>query len=275
MAIAFMFILTGCTTAPESGPPSQSLSGAVFKDCVNCPQMVVIEPGSFQMGSEIGEIGRTYYESPVHRVDITRSFAIGIYEVTFDEWDACVAGGGCAGYHPDDEGWGRGRRPVINVNWNAAKNYALWLSRKTGHAYHLPSEAQWEYAARARSTGPFYFSEISPEKANYNAQVGYNGSPTGKYSVGTKLVGSYPPNSFGLFDTLGNVAEWVADCFHLYVAVPKNEDPLIRDNCSSHIQRGGGWDDFPQSIRLAGRFGSFTPYSSNALGFRIAREVEE
>ena len=135
----------------------------------------------------------------------------GKHEVAFDEWDACVAAGGCGGHHLDDEGWGRGRRPVIDVNWDNAKAYVRWLSRRTGKSYRLLSEAEWEYAARAGTTGPFHTgSTISTNQANYT----YGAGREGLYREKTVPVGSFPANGFGLHDVHGNVWEWVEDCWH-------------------------------------------------------------
>ena len=132
---------------PEAAPapaPARS-KGDVFRDCDACPEMVVVPAGQFQMGSPDSERGRFSGEGPVHRVTIGEPFAAGVYEVTFEEWDACVLDGGCGGYRPHDEGWGRGRRPVINVSWNDARSYVGWLSQRTGEEYRLLSESEWEY----------------------------------------------------------------------------------------------------------------------------------
>ena len=140
--------------------------GRVFRDCDGCPEMVVVPAGEFMMGSPASEEGRNDDEGPQRRVTL-RSFALGVTEVTFDEWDACVRDGGCNGYRPDDQGWGRGARPVINVNWEDAQAYVSWLSRVTGAAYRLPSESEWEYAARAGTTTPFHTgATISTDQAN-------------------------------------------------------------------------------------------------------------
>jgi formylglycine-generating enzyme required for sulfatase activity len=126
-----------------------------FKECAQCPEMVVVPAGSFTMGSPDGEEGRIEEEGPQHRVTFGKSFGVGKYAVTFEEWDACVADGGCNGYKPSDAGWGRGRRPAINVSWDDAKAYAGWLTRKTGKNYRLLSEAEREYVTRAGTTTPF------------------------------------------------------------------------------------------------------------------------
>ncbi len=136
-----------------------------FKDCAKCPQMVVVPAGEFTMGSPPSEMEA----EAQHRVTIAYPLAVSKFTITFSEWDACVKDGGCDGYRPDDEGWGRGRRPVIDVSWENAKAYAAWLSVKTGKPYRLLSEAEWEFAARAGTTTRFSVGDaISPTQANYN-----------------------------------------------------------------------------------------------------------
>ncbi len=150
--------------------------GERFSDCSVCPEMVVVPAGSFLMGSPSSEEERLDNEGPVHRVTIPQPFAVGRYEVTFDQWDACVSEGGCS-HVPHDAGWGRGNRPVVNVNWHDAGEYVDWLSHKTGKRYRLLSEAEWEYAARAGTRGPFHFGRtISTDQANYMGFYTYGGA---------------------------------------------------------------------------------------------------
>ncbi len=164
--------LSGSAARHAASQPRGS-AGEVFRDCEECPEMVVLPAGFFLMGSSPCEEGRGDDEDPQHWVEIAQSFAVGKSEVTFAEWDACCRAGGCS-HVPDDEGWGRGNRPVINVSWLDAQEYAVWLSSKTGKDYRLLTEAEWEYAARAGTTGPFHFGgTISTDQANYNGGYTY------------------------------------------------------------------------------------------------------
>ena len=190
--------------------------GRRFRDCEAtwCPELVVVPSGSFMMGSPSGEAGRYSNEGPMHGVTIEKPFAVGVFEVTFEEWDACRRGGGCS-HDPDDKGWGRGRHPVINVSWKDAQDYVRWLSREAGAEYRLPSESEWEYVARAGTTGPFHFGlTISTEQANYDGNYTHGSGRKGEYRRKTVPVGEFPPNAFGLHDVHGNVWEWVEDCWH-------------------------------------------------------------
>jgi formylglycine-generating enzyme required for sulfatase activity len=227
--------------------------------------MVQIPAGRFPIGSVDGGAD----ETPTHEVHIDASIAVGKYEITFDEWDTCVADGGCQkNKRPGDEGWGRGRRPAINVSWNDAREYTHWLLRKTGKPYRLLSEAEWEYAARAGSTGKYAFGEtLDARQAKFSA---------GKQGVGeTAEVGSFPPNDWGLFDMHGNVWEWVEDCyFPNYVAAPTNGSPRSGLNCgSARVLRGGSWDYTAEDLRSAVRYRLPSFYRVNEIGFRVAREL--
>jgi formylglycine-generating enzyme required for sulfatase activity len=160
--------LQGSSHNAAPSPQRVARPGDVFRDCAECPEMVVIPSGVFLMGSPPNEPGRTDDEGPQRRVSIV-SLAVGRFEVTFDEWDACVSQGACSGYKPDDSNWGRGKRPVINVSWYDAQAYVEWLSRKTGHSYRLLTEAEWEYAARARTTTAYATgTEISENQARFS-----------------------------------------------------------------------------------------------------------
>jgi formylglycine-generating enzyme required for sulfatase activity len=228
------------------------------------------------MGSPESEPERFGIEGPQHRVTIAYSFAVGRYDVTFAEWDACVADGGCNGYRPEDQGWGRGRRPVINVNWHDAQAYAQWLSRKTGQSYRLPSEAEWEYAARAGTTTAFWWgSTITPDQANYDGNYAYNNGAKGVYRQKTVEVGSFKPNPFGLYDTSGNVWQWVEDPWHgNYQGAPADGSTRITGGRNSaRVVRGGSWYSLPCGLRSANRNWGAPDIRLNIIGFRVARTL--
>jgi formylglycine-generating enzyme required for sulfatase activity len=236
--------------------------GRVFRDCPEvCPEMVVVPPGSFIMGSPASEAGRAQDERPQRRVTIARPFAVGKFEVTFDEWDACTAEGGCK-HWSDDRGWGKGRRPVINVSWHDAKEYAAWLSRKTGKRYRLLSEAEWEYAARAGTTTRYAFGDaISKGQAQYSADR-------------TVAVGSFPANRFGLHDMHGNVWEWVEDAWHPnYQGAPDHGSVWSGGDTSLRVLRGGSWHNIPDSLRSAIRYWIQPDNRHRDTGFRLARTL--
>ena len=217
--------------------------GQVFRDCPECPELVVVPAGSYWMGSPASEEARNSGEGPRHRVTIPKPFAVGSYEVTFAEWDACVRGGGCGRYRPEDEGWGRGTRPVINLSWQDARSYVAWLARRTGKEYRLPSESEWEYAARAGTTTPFHFgSTISTTQANYDGDYTYGTGRKGTYRGRTVTVGSFAANAFGLHDVHGNVWEWTRDCWNgSYEGAPGSGSAWERGECSRRVVRGGSW----------------------------------
>ena len=250
--------------------------GKVFQDCGECPEMVVVPEGSFWMGSPSSEADRNEDEGPQHGVTILSAFAVGKYEVTFAEWDACVAAGGCGGHRPADRGWGRGRHPVTNVKWEDAKAYVGWLSRKTWERYRLLSEAEWEYAARAGTTGPFHFgSTISTDRANYNGNDTYGSGRKGVYRKKTVSVGSFPANAFGLHDMHGNVWEWVEDCWHSGYAGAPTDGGAWTSGCDGdrRVLRGGSWANAPKFLRSAYRVRSSAGNRNIHVGFRVARTL--
>jgi len=255
-----------------SAPPAVwRVPGALaeFRDCADCPQMVVVPAGEFTMGSPPAEQGA----EAQHRVRIEVPFAVSKFEITFEEWDACLASGGCRGYRPGDEGWGRGSRPVMNISWEDASAYADWLSRKTGQRYRLLSEAEWEYAARAGTTTPFAHGDtISPSKANYDGSADGAG-PSADNRQSTVPVGSFAPNAFGLYDMQGNVSEWVEDCWSDdYTGKhPADGSPWLEGNCNGRVVRGGSWEDSAVELRSAARTGGDKTDRFYTDGLRIAR----
>ena len=248
--------------------------GQRFRDCAECPEVVVVPSGSFKMGSRSAEIGRSGNEGPVHRVAVGKAFAVGVYEVTFTEWDACRWDGGCA-HNPGDRGWGRGKRPVINVSWTDAREYVAWLSRKTGKRYRLLSESEWEYVARAGTTTPFHYgSTVSAEQANYDGNYTYGSGRKGRYRERTVPAGSFPANAFGLHDVHGNVSEWVEDCWNRdYEGAPGNGSAWVRGDCSRRVLRGGSWGNGPQNLRSANRVRNPAGFRYYYAGFRVARTL--
>jgi formylglycine-generating enzyme required for sulfatase activity len=264
--IAWGLVMLAAAAAPFAAP---ARAAEPFKDCAHCPEMVVIPAGSFTMGaarSTDPEAKR--YEGPPHTVKIAR-FAIGRYEVTFAEWDACVAAKGCA-HRPDDRGWGRERRPVINISWTDAREYVRWLARTTGKPYRLPSEAEWEYAARAGTTTPYWWGPaLSDGQADC---LVCGGTWSGRK---TAPVGRFKPNPFGLYDTQGNVWEWVADCWHDgYAGAPANGQAWVAGgDCKMRVLRGGSWLSLARSLRVSHREGYDPTFRYASNGLRVARDL--
>ena len=249
------------------------LPARVFRDCAGCPELVGVPPGRFIVGSLTSEEGRTDDEGPRHEVTIGYALAVGVYEVTFAEWDACVSAGGCGRYRPDDRGWGRGSRPVINVSWEDARGYVAWLSRETGEEYRLLSEAEWEYVARAGTQTARYWGNRELGQCRY--ANGYDDYvPCSDGYANTAPVGSYEPNAFGLFDVLGNVWEWTEDCWNdSYAGAPTDGSPWTSGNCSRRVLRGGSWFFAPDILRSASRSRYPAGVRSGYGGFRVARTI--
>ena len=259
----------------EAERAERLVPGAKFRDCDECPEMVVVPAGSYRMGSPPSEAGRFVGEGPVHRVTFQQPFAVGVYEVTFAEWDECAAAGACGGYRPSDDGWGRGKRPVIHVNWTDAQAYVRWLSEKTGEEYRLLSESEWEYMARAGTTTPFHTGEtISTKHANYNGNFVYGSGIRGEYRQETLPVGQFPSNAFGLHDVHGNVWEWTQDCWNAsYAGAPADGRAWERGVCGRRMRRGGSWKFAPKGLRSAFRSGDDNTLRFNEVGFRVARTI--
>ena len=254
-------------------------SGEVFKDCPECPEMVVVPAGEFLMGSPDSENGRDTDEGPRHRVTFSRPFAVGKFAVTFADWDACVAKGGCNGYRPSDKDWGRSNRPVININWDDAKAYVNWLSKATAKPYRLLSESEREYVTRGGTTTPFWWGSLMASEANHAGAVPY---PPGNSNSQTRLqpaqrtlpVDSFKPNPWGLYQVHGNVSEWMEDCWNnSYRGAPSDGSAWISGDCSRRVLRGGSWSDNGAKLRSADRDTQASIFRSTALGFRVARTL--
>ena len=252
--------------------PSSRRAGETFSNCAGCPQMVMIPAGSFMMGSPAGEYDRSADERPQRRVTVP-AFAAGKYEVTWEEYDRCVAAGSCAA--AADQGFGKGSRPVINVSWDDAKMYVAWLNKVSRSSYRLLSEAEWEYAARAGTTTIFSFGNtISTSQANYNGSHPSGWGAKELFRKTTTPSFSFQPNAFGLHNMHGNVSEWVEDCYGPYSAEhPSNGAAFIEDPCLLRVIRGGSWYSLPQELRSATRDGGGVTGRGSTVGFRIARTL--
>lgn len=228
------------------------------------PVLVALRGGPFRRGDLAGDGDND--ERPARELRL-RPFAIGAYEVTFDDYDRFCVGTGRI--PPDDEGWGRGRRPVVNVSWDDAQAYVDWLSGQTGMRYRLPTDAEWEYAARAGSESRFWWGDdLAQDLANC---AGCGSLWDGGRSA---LVGRFPPNAFGLHDTAGNVFEWVADCWNdTYAEAPTDGSALETTGCGKRVIRGGAWSFPPKEVRSANRWRDFPERHSDDTGFRVARDL--
>ena len=225
--------------------------------------MVVLPADNFQMGC-VSAQGCFDRELPLHVVNIPRAFAVSKYEVTFEDYDR-FNNQNLVG----DGGWGRGRRPVINVSWNDAQEYVAWLSRETGESYRLLSEAEWEYAARAGSlTAYSWGDDIGDNRANC---VGCGSRWDHSQTAPT---GSFPANAFGLHDMHGNVQEWVEDCWNEnYAGAPVDGEAWRSGECELRILRGGSTNVNPANLRSAHRFRFNAVFRSRIIGFRVARAL--
>lgn len=251
-----------------------------LKDGTLGPEMVVLSGGNFVLGSPDSELGRDPDEGPAHPVSIRR-FAMAKTEATFAEYRVFADAAGWA--LPDDFNWGHGQQPLINVTWVEATAYATWLSEQTGFRYRLPTEAEWEYAARADTTTPFVNGEcLTPDYANVDFRVRSELCPSIPVSLGRPVpVGDRQPNPWGLHNLYGNVREWVRDCW------ASNYDPLLTDGSAYYsaeggscgaadqrVLRGGAWPSPTSSARTANRFASPAQEWANSVGFRVVRELD-
>jgi formylglycine-generating enzyme required for sulfatase activity len=242
-------------------------AGQVHSDGGGLPQLVVVPAGRFLLGSPEAEPGHEDCESPQREIAIARPFALGRTAVTFAEWDAYAVETGDVS--PADEGWGRDDRPVVNVSWHDAQRYVAWLRKCTGQAYRLPSEAEWEYAARAGTTTAYHWGDMIGT-GNANCV----GSGCGFGGRATMPVARFAPNAFGLYDMLGNVWEWVEDCWNeFHIRRPLDGTPWRTGDCERRVLRGGSWCDPPRLIRTAARNRNAAEFRCNDYGFRVARDL--
>ena len=259
--------------APAVAAVAQSLAGDApqpgesFADPLSSggqgPEMVVVPAGGFSMGCVSG-LDCYDDEKPVREVTISQPFAVSKYEITFEDYDRFSAPDAV-----DDEGWGRGRLPVMKVSWNDAREYVAWLSVQTGESYRLLSEAEWEYVARAGSATKYSWgNSIGSNRANC-----YGCGSQWDYEQ-TAPAGSFEPNAFGLYDVHGNVYEWVEDCWNgSYEGAPADGSAWTGGDCERRVVRGGAWDDFPDDLRIALRVGTPADRSDGYYGFRVARTL--
>ncbi|MEN8213464.1 MAG: formylglycine-generating enzyme family protein [Pseudomonadota bacterium] len=243
--------------------PPPSLFQDPMVDGALAPEMIVVQGGEFIRGDAQGDSD----ERPPVSVN-PGMFAIGVFEVTFDEYDRFCAATGRE--MPDDQGWGRGDSPVVNVSWQDATAYTEWLSRKTRKRYRLPTDAEWEFAARAGTATTYWWGdETGTARANCE---GCNSLWDGAQ---TAPVGKFPANPLGLHDTAGNVFEWVADCYHdSFAAAPADGSALEKPVCGKRVIRGGAWSFPAKEIRSANRWRDFPARRSDDTGFRVARDVD-
>ena len=266
--------------ASAPAPADVGQGGQVFRDCANCPVMVAIPAGSGLIGSPAAESGHESSEEPRRSIRFARPFAVSRDSISFAEWDSCVAEGGCDNFIPGDMGWGRGPQPLVLVSWNDAKAYVAWLSKKTNQTYRLLSESEWEYSARAcRSAAcgdwTFWFGDvINPDLANYDWRYSYAGGRKAQTPRKPQPTNTFGPNSFGLFNMAGNVAQWVEDCWNSNLRdLPGDGSARISGDCSAHVIRGGSWNDDPVNLRSAARKYDVVSAREPNIGFRVAREL--
>ena len=240
--------------------------GDTFMECASCPEMVVVPADSFIMGSPANEAMSRNGEGPPHKVTIRQPFAVGKFELTFDEWDACAAHGGCT-----QQFLGSGRKPATGASWDEAKQYVAWIVKLTGKPYRLLTEAEWEYAARAGTTTAYSWGDaIGKNNANCN---GCDSQWDGKQ---TAPVGSFAANAFGLHDMHGNVWEWVEDCWHnSYAGNPPTDGSawIAGGECKVRVVRGGSWSGDPEDLRSANRYWLTAVGRLDVLGFRVGRTL--
>ncbi|MEK7264669.1 MAG: SUMF1/EgtB/PvdO family nonheme iron enzyme [Pseudomonadota bacterium] len=243
------------TPAKPAAPAEEKTPGR-FKDCESCPLMTPIEGGTFTMGSPSAEPGHNAYEGPQREVTV-KPFAIGVYELTNAEWKACVDDGAC---QAKPGSGGEGDLPALFLSWRDATGYASWLSKKTGRKYRLPTEAEWEYAARAGASTAYWWGD-SFDRSRVTTS-------------GAVAVGSSAANAFGLYDVAANAREWVADCYvNNFVKAPLDGSAVTEGDCGKRVIRGGAWFSSPADMRIANRSRIDIDVRSRYMGVRLAADI--
>ncbi len=281
--VTALFSAIGVVAGGENIIFLDGFESPLFRDCPECPQMIYISEGSFLMGDVNG--GGDSDEVPVRIVNVP-SFAVGIFEVTWDEWQSCVENGGCSPIVSTCDGidCGTGRQPVVGTDWFDTQSYVAWLSQLTGERYRLLSEAEWEYVARAGTTTRYSWGNQDPVSCDNSAVNGANFANCSQpgasfFDVKAEPVGSYSPNSFGLYDVHGNVFEWVEDCYNTtYFGAPIDGSPWLTSDtlfgCDDRVVRGGSWVTTDvQALRSAYRSGLSRAAELNTVGLRVARDL--
>jgi formylglycine-generating enzyme required for sulfatase activity len=266
-----------------------------FKECADCPEMVLVPAGEFMMGSPESEPERFVQEGPQHRVKLGRSFALGKLKITRDQFEAFVretnysTGDRCytvengrvedrAGRSFRNPGFVQeGNHPVVCVNWDDARAYVAWLAKKTGKLYRLASESEWEYAARATTTTPFWWgSTISTDQANYDGNSVYAGGSKGENRQKTVAVDGFKPNAWGFYQVHGNAFEWVEDCWNDgYSNAPVDDSVMLAGNCTRHVRRAGAWNYPAATLRAAYRDSRPATTRASNTSLRVARTVNQ
>jgi len=266
--------IAGLAWSATASPDAETVSfGRYLRDCIDCPDLAELDPGAFSMGADPADPAAKAFEGPQTAVTLTRKIAMAVRETTFEDFDGCVAEGACKAVA--DAGWGRGKRPVINVARTDAEAYAGWLSAKTGQRYRLPTEAEWEYAARAGSAEAFSFGPAADgARANYDASLPDPAGVKGARRGLTAPTAAFAPNAFGLFDMHGNVWEWTADCWRASHDGRPADAAAVAGPCAARVIKGGAWNTPASSLRSAHRDGAIAASRRNDLGFRVVREID-
>ncbi|MFB3803236.1 formylglycine-generating enzyme family protein [Pseudomonas sp. K1(2024)] len=278
-----LVLMTGLSASALAASPAQP--GKVFKDCKDCPEMVVLPAGTFTMGTPDDELGRQPDEGPLHEVTFKKAFAVSRFQVQNGEWKAYLRS---SGYQVPNGDTRPGReciagkprypqgdkQPAVCLNFHEAEAYAAWLSKKTGHVYKVQSEAQREYAVRGGSSGPFPFPFDEGEEYSIAKHANTYGPKDG-FSY-TSPAGSYPPNPYGVYDGHGNVYEWTRDCYvDSYATAPTDGSPQTKSSeCADRrVIRGNDYTEAPIFSRSGNRNERSSTLRGDWLGFRVVREL--